>query len=230
MLLSIDRVLQLLTEGKSVQKISEMAEVEVKDVYGLIDEARKLLAASNRDKVKRKIIIKKREAIQNDTLPVNISENSEDNKVSEIFDGAELSMIPLESSLIMYIDGASKGNPGPAGLGIVINDDNDRQIGTVSSYLGIGTNNYAEYMALIRALKIAHYFKTKILKIRTDSELVVKQIKGEYRVLSKNILPLYNEALRLKKRINSVQIEHVTRSLNDRADYLANKALSISNK
>jgi ribonuclease HI len=125
----------------------------------------------------------------------------------------------------MYTDGASSGNPGPAGIGVVINDKEDRTVGKVSLYIGNKTNNFAEYSALIRALKIAIYFKTKDLKIRTDSELVVKQIKGEYKVSSPKIKPLYDEAMRLKRKIQSCRIEHVTRSLNDMADHLAKKAV-----
>ncbi|MFW5770588.1 MAG: ribonuclease HI family protein, partial [Spirochaetota bacterium] len=96
--------------------------------------------------------------------------------------------------------------------------------GKVASYLGHATNNQAEYKAIIRALKIAIYFKTKVLKIRTDSELIVKQVKGEYKVSNKNIVQLYEEVQRLKKQINNCKIEHVTRNLNDKADYLAKKA------
>jgi ribonuclease HI len=126
---------------------------------------------------------------------------------------------------MIYTDGASSGNPGHAGIGIVINDREDRTVGRISSYIGIYTNNYAEYAALIRATKIAIFFKTKDLKIRTDSELVVKQIKGEYKVNSENILPLYEEFMNLKRKINSFRIEHIPRSLNDKADYLAKLAI-----
>ena len=129
------------------------------------------------------------------------------------------------NSTIIYTDGASSGNPGPAGIGIVIEDTEGRQLGKVSAYIGEKTNNFAEYTALIRALKIALYFKTRALKIRTDSELIVKQLKGEYKVNNTNIKPLYEEAVSLKKKINC-RVEHVTRNLNDKADYLAKKAVS----
>jgi ribonuclease HI len=130
----------------------------------------------------------------------------------------------------MYVDGASRGNPGPAGIGIVINDRDGRQVGKVSDYIGRRTNNFAEYTALIRALQIAIYFKTKELKIRTDSELAVKQIRGEYKVSNENIKPLYAEVIRLKKMINSCRIEHVTRNLNEKADYLAGRATTSYKK
>lgn len=230
MLLSIDRILLLLSEGKSIEKIADLSNADVKDIYGIIEEARQLLLTHNKTKTKKKVILKKRI----NTHQVDSEEDlfKTDKKTeTAIFDGAELSAVPYESSLLIYTDGASKGNPGPSGIGIVIFDKDDREVGKLSHYLGIGTNNYAEYSALIRALKIAIYFKTKDLKVRTDSELIVKQIKGEYRVSSDNIKPLYDEVISLKKKINSFRIEYVPRTLNDKADHLAKKAVStIDNK
>jgi ribonuclease HI len=223
MLLSMDRVLQLLAEGKSAEKIAELAAVKVEDVYRVIENAREFLKEFDKPRSKRKIIIKKK-----DEGDEGLSEDDAD--IKEIFQGAELSAVPLGSSLVMYVDGASSGNPGPAGIGIVIIDRDGRQIGKVSSYIGRGTNNFAEYTALIRALRIAIYYKTKALKIRTDSELAVKQVMGEYKVSNKNIKPLYDEVVRLKKMINNCRIEHVTRNLNEKADYLAGKAISSHKK
>jgi len=222
MLLSIDRILQLLAEKKSVEKIAELSDVDVEEVCSIINDVRDLLNNTDKAKIRKKIILKKK-----DTGPEGFEEAPEDNSGpgKDIFEGSELSAVPLSSSLLMYTDGASSGNPGPAGIGIVINDKEDRTVGKVSLFIGNKTNNFAEYSALIRALKIAIYFKTKDLKIRTDSELVVKQIKGEYKVSSAKIKPLYDEAVRLKRMIQSCRIEHVTRSLNDKADYLAKKAV-----
>jgi len=214
--------LQLLAEKKSVEKIAELSEADVEDVCNIINEARELLNVTDKAKIRKKIILKKRDT-QSDKMEDSPEEDSMPDK--DIFEGAELSAVPLASMLLMYTDGASSGNPGPAGIGIVINDKEDRTVGKVSHYIGNKTNNFAEYSALIRALKIALYFKTKDLKIRTDSELVVKQIKGEYKVSSAKIKPLYEEAIRLKKMIQSCRVEHVTRSLNDKADYLAKKAV-----
>jgi ribonuclease HI len=225
MLLSIDRVLQLLAEGKSAQKIAEMSLAEESDIYKIIEEARTLLQSNEKAKMRKKIIIKKKGLPNFENSSINsINENGEVNK-EEIFDGAELSAVPLGSYLLIYTDGASSGNPGPSGIGIVINDKEDRIVGKVSCYIGINTNNFAEYTALIRALKIAIYYKTKELKIRTDSELIVKQIKGEYKVSSDKIKPLYEKAIELKKKINNCRIEHIPRSLNDKADHLAKMAV-----
>lgn len=223
MLLSIDRVLQLLAEGKSVQKIAEMAEADVDDVCGIIEEARKIVEAGDRARSRKKVILKKKATAADENEKAE-SAKDEGLTVPSIFEGSELSAVPLNSSLVIYTDGASRGNPGPGGIGIVIYDSDNRQVGKVSLSIGICTNNYAEYTALIRALKIAIYFKTRTLKIRTDSELIVKQMRGEYRVNNENIKSLYEEAVQLKKKINSCKIEHVTRNLNDKADFLAKKA------
>jgi ribonuclease HI len=222
MILSIDRILQLLADRKSVEKIAELSDVDVENVCIIINEARELLNNTEKAKTRKKIILRRKEpAAGGEEDPAEDDINLND----DIFVGAELSTVPLASTLLVYTDGASSGNPGPAGIGIVINDKEDRTVGKVSFFIGNKTNNFAEYSAIIRALKIAIYYKTKDLKIRTDSELVVKQVKGEYKVSSPKIKPLYDEVIRLKRMINSCRIEHVTRSLNDKADYLAKKAV-----
>ena len=219
MLLSIDRVLQLLAEGKSIEKIAELANVDSNDVLAIIEEARKIVNQFDKQKSKSKIIIKKKNNI-NTQIPMDMEETDEG-----LFDGFEvLSTIPTESVLTMYVDGASKGNPGPAGIGIVIYNNDDQFVGKVSSYIGKKTNNQAEYVALIRAMLIAIYFKTKFLKIRSDSELVVRQLLGEYQVNNSQIKKLYDKVMELKKQIPNFKIEHVMRNFNERADYLAKKA------
>ena len=225
MLLSIDRVLQLLAEGKTIQKIAEMAQTEPGDIINIIEDARKLLLDQEKVKSRKKIILKRKGLPNFENPGSNDTGKGEETDSAEIFNGAELSAVPFGSYLLIYTDGASSGNPGPSGIGVVINDKEDRIVGKVSSYVGINTNNFAEYSALIRALKIAIYYKTKELKIRTDSELVVKQIKGEYKVTSDNIKPLYETAMKLKKKINSFRIEHIPRIQNDKADHLARMAV-----
>lgn len=222
MLLSIDRVLTLIEEGKSLEKIAELASCKVEDVVSVIEEARTLINKYDKQVVRKKIILKKSadHGDQDDDTG-----DAEGDERAAIFDGAELSTIPLGSSLTMYIDGASSGNPGPAGIGIVIYDHDDRQVAKVSSYIGKRTNNFAEYSALIRALKIAIYFQTKFLKIRTDSELVVKQMNGEYKVKHEQIKKLYDQATRLLGSIEKCKIEHIPRSQNEKADFLAKKAV-----
>lgn len=224
MLLSIDRVLQLLAEGKSLEKIAELSDVDVREIQSVVEEARKIILEYDKQRSKSKIIVKKKSSITEDK---NQSEQISEN----IFDGLEvLSTIPTESVLTMYVDGASKGNPGPAGIGIVIYDSDDRLVGKVSAYIGKKTNNQAEYTALLRAIQLAIYFKTKTLKIRSDSELVVRQLTGEYQVSNANIKKLYERVMELKKQIPNVKIEHVMRNFNEKADFLAKKAADKKDK
>ncbi len=221
MLLSIDRVLKLIEEGKSLEKIAELANCQVEDVISVIEVARTLINKYDKQVVRKKIILKK-SAEQGESVE---SEETGGEERAAIFDGAELSTIPLGSSLTMYIDGASSGNPGPAGIGILIYDHDDRQVAKVSSYIGRRTNNFAEYSALIRALKIAIYFKTKSLRIRTDSELVARQINGDYKVKQDQIKKLHDQSIRLIRSIENFKIEHIPRAQNEKADYLAKKAV-----
>ena len=223
MLLSIDRVLKLIQDGKSLDKIAELAQCQVSDVVDVIEEARTIINKYEKPIARKKIILKK---TADHAAPVSSEdiENDEEERAA-LFEGAELSTIPLGSSLTMYIDGSSSGNPGPAGIGIVVMDHDDRQVAKVSSYIGRRTNNFAEYTALIRALKIAIYFKTKSLKIRTDSELVVKQINGEYKIKHEQIKHLYDQAIQLIRSVEMCKIEHIPRTQNEKADYLAKKAV-----
>ncbi len=218
MLLSIDRVLQLLAEGKSLEKIAELSRCDVSQIQSVIEEARKIILEYDKQRAKSKIIVKKK-------ITSNNQVSHTDSVSDTIFDGLEvLSTIPTESTLTMYIDGASKGNPGPAGIGIVIYDADDRLVGKVSSYIGKKTNNQAEYTALLRAIELAAYFKTKVLKIRSDSELVVRQLSGEYQVNNANIKNIYDKVIEAKNKIPNFKIEHVMRNFNEKADFLAKKA------
>ncbi|MCX8122666.1 MAG: ribonuclease HI family protein [Spirochaetes bacterium] len=224
MLLSIDRVLQLLAEGKTLEKIAELSNMDVSEIQSIIEEARKIILEYDKQRAKSKIIVKKKSSVTQEKNNINPPGDN-------IFDGLEvLSTIPTESVLTMYIDGASKGNPGPAGIGIVIYDGDDRLVGKVSAYIGKKTNNQAEYTALLRAIELALYFKTKTLKIRSDSELVVRQLSGEYQVTNTNIKKLYEKIIDLKKQIPVVKIEHVMRNFNEKADFLAKKAADKKDK
>ncbi len=219
MLLSIDRVLQLLAEGKSLEKIAQLADCETEQVVSIIQNARALLLKHEKPYTKKKIVIKKSEKDSD-------GPNLDSRELSDLFEGAELSAVPLDSHLTIYTDGASSGNPGPAGIGIVIYDKEDRQVGKVSHAIGSKTNNYAEYMAIVRALKIARYFRANSVKIRTDSELIVKQISGEYQIKNQTLKKLYDEVTGLMASIKSCRVEHVSRNFNDKADFLAKKAIS----
>ncbi len=123
--------------------------------------------------------------------------------------------------LDIYIDGASKGNPGPAAVGVVI-CCKGQVIKNISDYIGEATNNIAEYKALIYALEEALILKADILNIRTDSELLFKQINGDYKVKNENIKVLYDRAKHLISAFKEFSISHISRNLNKGADKLAN--------
>lgn len=141
----------------------------------------------------------------------------------ELF-GARLERLP-ESYLVAHVDGGARGNPGPAGFGVVVEDEAGRPVARLSQYLGHRTNNYAEYMGLLSALAytIKHGFKA--LKIISDSELMVRQIQGKYKVKSPVLLDLYQHAKSQIQQLDWFRIEHTLREGNAEADRLANDAM-----
>ena len=124
-----------------------------------------------------------------------------------------------------FCDGGSRGNPGPAGFGVSIQGAHGETLGELSEFLGKKTNNFAEYSGLLAALNFALTEGYSQLKVVSDSELMVKQIKGQYRVNSPDLRPLYEEAKRRIARLQSFQIQHVLRDKNKNADRLANLAM-----
>ena len=123
----------------------------------------------------------------------------------------------------LFFDGASKGNPGPAGYGFVIEINNTKIEG--KGYIGISTNNVAEYYGLIEGLQRALKEGIKSIEIFADSQLVVKQIKGEYKVKAPHLKPLYSKATELLKKFDDAHIFFVGREKNSEADRLANLAI-----
>lgn len=119
-----------------------------------------------------------------------------------------------------YIDGGSRGNPGESGIGVYFPG-----VVRIAEYVGTGTNNFAEYSALVAALRFAVFSRCEELEVFADSELVVKQITGEYQVKNEGIRPLYQSALRWKALIPHFAISHVRRENNKEADKLANLAM-----
>jgi probable phosphoglycerate mutase len=128
-------------------------------------------------------------------------------------------------SIVAYCDGGSRGNPGPAGFGVYIQDEKGGVLAELSQYLGKRTNNFAEYSALLAALEFAIAKGHVSLRVVSDSELMVKQIKGQYRVNSPELRPLYEEAKRRITQLQRFQIQHVLRDKNKHADRLANVAM-----
>ncbi|NCU44657.1 ribonuclease HI family protein [Candidatus Falkowbacteria bacterium] len=127
--------------------------------------------------------------------------------------------------LVSYTDGGARGNPGPAGIGVVLQNKEGETIGQWSEFLGIATNNQAEYKALLLALKQAVALGAVELACRLDSELVVKQLKGEYKVKHPDLKPLFEQAKSLISQIKNVSFKHIPRELNKQADQLANQAM-----
>lgn len=130
-----------------------------------------------------------------------------------------------EHYLIAYTDGGARGNPGPAGYGVVIQDESGQEVAALSQYLGHQTNNVAEYQGLIAALEYAVEHGHKALKVVSDSELLVRQIKGIYKVKNPTLQDLYGRARQLIRKLDSFSIDHVLRGKNAEADRLANEAM-----
>ena len=129
------------------------------------------------------------------------------------------------TKIIIYSDGGARGNPGPAGIGAVLYDENKNLLAEISSYLGVATNNQAEYKALIAALKKAKVLGAKELDCFLDSELVVKQLKREYKVKNAELAPLFLEIHNLSLSFEKINYTHIRRELNKEADRLANEAM-----
>jgi len=131
----------------------------------------------------------------------------------------------LPHSIILYADGASRGNPGPAGAGVVLCDEAGDVVGESFEHLGECTNNVAEYRALILGLETALDRGARRVLFHCDSELLARQLQGRYKVRSENLKGLYAKARRLISGLESFRAEHVYRESNTRADALANQAI-----
>jgi len=132
---------------------------------------------------------------------------------------------PPERYLVAHSDGGARGNPGPAGYGVVIQDESGRKVAHLSEYLGHQTNNFAEYQGLIAALEYALQHGPKALKLISDSELLVRQIKGIYKVKNAALQDLHGRAKELIAQLDWFSIGHALREQNRNADRLANEAM-----
>ncbi len=130
-----------------------------------------------------------------------------------------------EPGLVAHIDGGARGNPGPAGFGVVLYDASGQTVAELSEYLGKQTNNFAEYSGLLAALDYALQHGVAALKVFSDSELMVKQIKGQYKVNNPALKELHGKARGMIGRLDSFIITHVLREKNRDADRLANQAM-----
>ncbi len=127
--------------------------------------------------------------------------------------------------LTAHCDGGSRGNPGPSGYGAVIEDAQGRTVARLSEYLGRQTNNYAEYSGLLAVLRWTLEHGHKRLRVVSDSELMVKQMKGQYKVASPGLRPLCEDAKRMAARLDRFEMRHTLRGGNKQADQLANEAM-----
>lgn len=131
----------------------------------------------------------------------------------------------MSKSVNIFIDGASRGNPGPSGIGIVFCDDLNNVIKKLFKFIGNATNNVAEYSALIYAMQEALIDRYDDVKIKSDSELLTKQLTGEYKVKNDNLRPYYDMFQHIAKGFNKIEITSIGRESNQAADKLANKAI-----
>src|SRR5579863_9174519 len=151
-------------------------------------------------------------------MPSNFSPRA----AKELFNAHEN---PPAGHLVAFSDGGARGNPGPSGYGVVIQDETGRKVAALSEYLGHQTNNFAEYQGLIAALEYAIDNGHKALKVISDSELLVRQIKGIYKVKNAALQDLHGRAREMIAKLDWFSIGHVLRGHNEEADRLANAAM-----
>lgn len=142
-----------------------------------------------------------------------------------LFPGMDQPAVDASGWFTAHCDGGSRGNPGPAGYGAVIEGPAGRVVARLSDYLGRQTNNFAEYKGLLAVLAWAVEHGAKRLRVVSDSELMVKQMKGQYKVASPGLRPLWEEAKRLASRLDRFEMRHTLRGGNQEADRLANEAM-----
>ena len=131
----------------------------------------------------------------------------------------------MQKKLIIFTDGGARGNPGPAGIGVVIADENGKVISLHKKYIGGATNNVAEYRALVLALQTAAQMGAAHLQIRMDSELIVRQMQGKYKIKDAGLKILAAEVFQLINKFKNVEFSHVFREQNKIADKLVNEAI-----
>ena len=129
--------------------------------------------------------------------------------------------------LVIHIDGGSRGNPGPAGFGVHAVDGQGRLVAEHFGFIGTATNNVAEYQALVHAFRLAAARDARRIEIRSDSELVVKQMNGLYKVKHPDMLVLWRQASTLRRGFEAADVKHVRREQNKDADALANRAMDL---
>ncbi len=146
-------------------------------------------------------------------------------KAKSLFGDAAPEPKPAAAAYRANVDGASRGNPGPAAYGVVIRDARGETAARLKKYIGRATNNVAEYYGLIAAMDYAQSHGVRAVRVESDSELLVKQMRGLYKVKSADLQPLFERAKKMSQSFESFRIDHVYREHNREADALANEAL-----
>lgn len=131
----------------------------------------------------------------------------------------------MQKSIEIFVDGASRGNPGPSGIGIVFYDKEKNIVKKLFKFIGNATNNVAEYTALIYGIQEALIDRYSEMTIKSDSELMTRQLRGEYRVKNENLKPYYDQFLHLSRGFEKIKVVSIGRKDNSVADKLANKAI-----
>jgi hypothetical protein len=222
MLLSIDRVLQLLSEGKDVEKIASLSEMSVSDVTDIITDARALLLKHEKEKTRKKFVIrKKNSATDEDGRIYNVKD---ENIKPSFLEGVELSAMPLEEALIINISATEHEDI--CGIAIVITDDNERPLGKTNWCLRRISERKALVRAASRAVEIAKYFKSRSLRIHSNDDTFVKQISGDISVSDADIKKLF-DAFResIAGMSMPVKIEAIGYQQNEKAIFLAQRAI-----
>ena len=127
--------------------------------------------------------------------------------------------------VVVHVDGGARGNPGPAGIGVVVTDQHGSEVARANAFIGVATNNEAEYRALLLGLKLASQLGAREVEVVNDSQLVARQITGEYKVKKADLKPLHNQALAALRGFEGWQVRSVPRAQNELADGLVNEAI-----
>ncbi|MDR3238045.1 MAG: reverse transcriptase-like protein [Spirochaetia bacterium] len=218
MLPSIDRVLQLLSEGKPVEKIAELASCEDGDILDIIKQARSLMASLDKSSARKKIIIKRKPSLSS-------SFSAADADIDRLLTGTELAAVPMESSLTFYVAGESDSKTKHSAIGVVIHDEEGRQLGKVSMYIGKSGKYSTLYYGILKSLKIAGFFGTKDLKIRISSDTVRGHFSNEISIDDPKLAKQLEEARALMNDFPECRLENIPVNQNEKAHYLAAGAI-----
>ena len=134
----------------------------------------------------------------------------------------------MRKKVVIYVDGGSRGNPGPSGVGVVILDAGGKRLKEISKYIGETTNNIAEYSALLYGLEETLILRADEIVVNLDSELVARQLTGDYRVKDAGLKPLFERAMNMLKSFKNFEIRHIEREKNKEADKLVNRAINLA--